>query len=140
MCSVNPTTWEIVRRGLANANIIVVLLSGDDEARLKKAMLKDTDGLGERELTVQPRQNVLLEMGMALGMAPGRTVLVRSEPLREISDISGINWVTMGDSAPARSDFADELRKALRHAGVSDPLADVPEMWDSESLGSFSIN
>lgn len=139
-CGTNPNTFDIVRKGLEMAQIIVVVLSGDDEARLRRDLLEAGDGDHERNPTPQPRQNVLLEAGMALGMDPDRTVMVRTAKLREISDFSGIHWVTMKGTAPARQDFANELTKALKAAGVSEPLKHAPPMWDEEALGKFSIS
>lgn len=136
-CAISPTTFEVVRKGLDMAHIIVVVLSGDDEARLNPKFLKSNDGENERDPKPQPRQNVLLEAGMALGMARDRTVMVRTTELREISDLSGINWVTMKGTSSARHDFANELTKALRASGVPEPLKHAPEMYDDEALGAF---
>lgn len=138
-CGTNPTTFDIVRKGLELAEITVVVLSGDDQARLRPDLLETNDGDHERNPTPQPRQNVLLEAGMALGMRPERTVMVRTTKLREISDFSGIHWVTMKGTPSARQDFAQELTKALKAADVSEPLKHAPKMWDEEALGKFSI-
>ncbi|WP_404464702.1 nucleotide-binding protein [Micrococcus antarcticus] len=138
MCGLNPMTWDIVRKGLEVAHIIVVVFSGDDLARLDPRYLKDEDGADDREETPQPRQNVTLEAGMALGLAPDRTVLVRTGRLREISDLAGFNWVTMNGSTEARAVFTVELKKALTAAGVKEPLKYAPPMWNEEALGPFS--
>lgn len=126
MCGLNPMTWDIVRKGLEVAHVIVVVFSGDDLARLDPRYLKDEDGADDREETSQPRQNVTLEAGMALGLAPDRTVLVRTRRLREISDLAGFNWVTMNGRAEDRVGFVGELKKALTAAGVKEPLKYAP--------------
>lgn len=139
-CALHATTMDIVRKGLEIAQIIVVILSGDDLAMLQTELQKDEDSEQERKPTPQPRQNVLLEAGMALGMARERTVLVRTNKLREISDLSGINWITMKGDEDAREDFTNALKKALRAAGVADPLSHAPKMWNTKALGAFSAS
>ncbi|MEC5193098.1 MULTISPECIES: nucleotide-binding protein [unclassified Arthrobacter] len=111
----SPTTMEIINAGMAKAQAIVVIFTPDDEAQLKSKYVKADDGLHEKQLTGQARQNVLLEAGMALGAAPGRTVLVRLGQIRMISDIEGINWIDLGDGWDART----RLRDALVNANVS---------------------
>lgn len=137
MCSISPTTWEIVQMGVAKADIIVVILSGDDQAQLRPDLAGGSDPVWELNPQLQPRQNVLLEAGMALGSAYDKTVLVRTERLREISDLSGFHWVTMDGTPAARKEFLGQLKKALNAAGFTDPLSDVPDMWDEEALGAF---
>ena len=138
MCKINPTTWEIVQKGVSTADIIVVVLSGDDQARLRPDLASSSDPTWELKPELQPRQNVLLEAGMALGSAYEKTVLVRTQRLREISDLSGFHWVTMDGTPAARNAFLGQLKKALHAAGFIDPLRDVPPMWDDEALGAFS--
>lgn len=139
-CELHATTMDIVRKGLEMAKVIVVVLSGDDLAMLQTTLQKDEDSEQERHPTPQPRQNVLLEAGMALGMAREQTVLVRTNKLREISDLNGINWITMKGTEDARLGFTNALKKALRAAGVADPLPHVPHMWNKNALGEFSAS
>lgn len=137
MCDLSPTTWEIVQMGISRADIIVVVLSGDDQACLRPDLASPSDPEWETVPNLQPRQNVLLEAGIALGSAYNKTVLVRTQRLREISDLSGFHWVTMNGTAEARNDFLGQLKKALKAAGFADPLRNVPHMWDNEALGEF---
>ncbi|WP_164971970.1 TIR domain-containing protein [Micrococcus luteus] len=137
MCNISPTTWEIVQKGVSTADIIIVVLSGDDQARLRPDLAGPSDPSWELSPELQPRQNVLLEAGMALGSAYEKTVLVRTQRLREISDLSGFHWVTMDGTPAARAAFLGQLKKALHAAGFADPLRDVPAMWDEEALGTF---
>lgn len=73
------------------AQAVVVLFTPDDKARLDPRLLQSYDGADEREFTGRARQNVLLEAGMALGIAQERTVMVRFGRPRRISDIEGVN-------------------------------------------------
>ncbi|MDY7001848.1 MAG: nucleotide-binding protein [Thermodesulfobacteriota bacterium] len=85
----SPYLGEIVEAGLSHTQATVVLLTGDDDVRLKKDFIKDDDPDHEKNLTPQPRPNVLLEAGMAFGKHPERTILVKLGTIREISDITG---------------------------------------------------
>lgn len=127
----SPTTMEIINAGMDKAQAIVVIFSPDDEARLKPAFVKPDDGPHETQMTGQARQNVILEAGMALGAAPGRTVLVRLGQTRSISDIEGINWIDLGDSW----DHRERLRGALVNANVTlEPNKDLT----SPDAGTFT--
>lgn len=107
-----PYTMDIVEAGMRMAQAIVVLFSPDDEAKLKDKFLKSGDGPHEREFTGQARQNVILEAGMAMAMAHDRTIFVRIGNIREISDISGINWIDLDDGWENRKRLCNELVSA----------------------------
>lgn len=109
-----PYTLDIIQTGMDMAQAIVVLFSPDDEARLKGQFLKPTDGSQERDITGQARQNVTLEAGMAMALAPDHTVFVRIGSPRDISDILGINWIDLDDSWESRK----RLVMALHNADV----------------------
>ena len=127
----SPTTMDIINAGMANAQAIVVLFTPDDQAKLKPGFIDDHDGAHEREVTGQARQNVILEAGMALGVAPERTILVRLGQTRSISDIEGVNWINLGDTW----DHRNRLRVALSHANVTiEPHVDLM----SPTAGAFS--
>ncbi len=58
----SPVIGEALTKAFAKPKATVVLLSGDDPARLGKSFLKPTDG---NELAPKARQNVVCEAGMA---------------------------------------------------------------------------
>lgn len=127
----SPTTMDIINAGMANAQAIVVLFTPDDHAKLKPGFIHEHDGAHERAVTGQARQNVILEAGMALGVAPDRTILVRLGQTRSISDIEGVNWIDLGDTW----DHRNRLRVALSHANVTiEPHVDLM----SPDAGIFS--
>lgn len=126
----SPTTMDVVEAGLSNAQAIIVLFTPDDEARLKNDYHKSDDGVHETHVTGQARQNVILEAGMALGMARQRTILVRRGKTRDISDIAGINWIDLTDSWEDRQILVD----ALKHAGVA---IKTDRNLNDPSIGSF---
>jgi predicted nucleotide-binding protein len=72
----NPYVGELVDDALAAAQAIVVLMTGDDEARLREQLRRASDDGYESEMTPQARANVLFEAGLALGRYPNQTILV----------------------------------------------------------------
>jgi predicted nucleotide-binding protein len=107
-----PYTLDIIEAGMNMAQAIVVLFSPDDEARLKPHFLKPGDGVQESEVTGQARQNVTLEAGMAMALAPDNTVFVRIGHPRDISDILGINWIDLDDTWASRKRLVSALDAA----------------------------
>lgn len=108
----NPYIGEVIDAGFQNARAIVVLLTPDDEAKLKDKFLQAGDHLFERKATGQPRQNVLFEAGMAFGKYNATTVLVRIGTLRPMSDVAGIHILHLADSATSRRQFVSKLKIA----------------------------
>ncbi|MDQ3956133.1 MAG: nucleotide-binding protein [Actinomycetota bacterium] len=105
----SPFVSNIVHQGLRDADAVVVLLSPDDVARLRKEFQKRTDPPYESRLTGQARPNVLFEAGVALGVKPRATVLVQVGDVRPFSDVSGMHVVHLHDGAEARQELAGRL-------------------------------
>lgn len=127
----NPFTWEIVDWALNNAGAIVVLMTSDDEARLKETLRGQSDTRFESELSGQPRQNVLFEAGVAYGRNPERTILVRVGSLRPISDLAGHHILQLDGTPSSRRALAD----ALSLAGCPVDLTGTDWM----TAGSFEV-
>jgi predicted nucleotide-binding protein len=104
-----PTIGEVVDRLFFGSQAAVVLLTGDDEARLRTALVRTTDSIYERELTPQARPNVLFEAGLAFARMPERTILVQIGTLRPFSDVAGRHAVFFDGSAEARNILAGRL-------------------------------
>lgn len=124
-----PTTYDIVKAGMASAAAIVVIFSPDELAQLDPRLA------GGKPTTVegQPRQNVLIEAGMAFATAPERTILVQAGQTRAISDIDGFNYVKLDGEFDSRQDFVNRLRKA----GAD--LRPGPNLLDTHA-GTFSYS
>lgn len=105
----SPYVGSIVHRGLRDADAVIVLLSPDDVARLKKQFQRRTDPDYESRLTGQPRANVLFEAGIALGVKPEVTILVQVGDVRPFSDVGGMHVVHLHDGAEARQELAGRL-------------------------------
>jgi predicted nucleotide-binding protein len=111
----SPFIGDALDHAFPQAKATIVLLSGDDLARLGKAFLQPHDNNDERELTPQARPNVLFEAGMAFGRSPQNVVLVSIGYVRPFSDIAGRHVLHMNDSVAARQDLAERLE----HAGCA---------------------
>jgi predicted nucleotide-binding protein len=106
----NPSIISIIQTGFDRAAGCVVLLTPDDEARLRSDLIRDEDPPWEADLVGQPRPNVLLEAGYALGWDIGRTLLVSAGHLRPVSDLSGMHVARLDNSPESRKAIAQRLR------------------------------
>jgi hypothetical protein len=124
-----PTTLDIVERGIESAQCVVVLLTGDDLAKLRPHF-------GEEEERLQPRPNVIFEAGWALATAgAARTLLVVLDSVNLMSDIQGLNYVKLDNTPASRRDFVSRLRTA-----GCEPEISGDEWLDPNSGGDFKIS
>jgi predicted nucleotide-binding protein len=115
----SPYIGEILDAAFQHAQAVIVLLTPDDEARLRTDLLKSEDQDYERHLTGQARPNVLFEAGMALVSHPDKTVLVQIGDMRPFSDVAGRLLVHMDGSMSKRQDIAQRLITAGCRAVLS---------------------
>ena len=108
----SPYIGEILQSAFEHAQAILVLLTGDDEARLREDFHKSSDPDIEKRLVPQARPNVLFEAGMAMGREPTRTIIVQIGNLREFSDISGIHVIRINKSPSWRKELVESLKNA----------------------------
>jgi predicted nucleotide-binding protein len=107
-----PYIGEVLDKAFRDASAVVVLLTPDDQARLKKSLAKESDPKWETTLTGQARPNVLFEAGMAFGRHEDSTILVQVGALRNFSDIGGRHVIRLHNGAEARQELADRLDTA----------------------------
>lgn len=108
----SPYVGEILEAAFREAAAVVVLLTPDDEARLRSIFAKAGDPAFERKLTGQARPNVLFEAGMAFGKDPNSTVLVQIGEVRPFSDLGGRHVVHLSNQPTSRQEFVTKLANA----------------------------
>ncbi|HXG60168.1 MAG TPA: nucleotide-binding protein [Planctomycetota bacterium] len=128
----SPYNLEVVTAGLAGAVAVVALWSGDDLARLRPDL--DVGGRSAEQEQRQPRPNVLLETGMALGMKRANVVIVRVGEIRSVSDVDGLNYVVIQDGDQKDTEGRKNLLDRLKAVGAA---VDIDGKSDWMSAGNF---
>jgi predicted nucleotide-binding protein len=108
----SPYIGDVLKTGFQHAQAFVVLMTPDDEARLREPLRNEHDESYEIDLTPQPRQNVIFEAGMAMAIDERRTILVSLGKVRLMSDIFGRHLVRLDDTPERRKDLAQRLETA----------------------------
>jgi predicted nucleotide-binding protein len=124
----SPHNLAAVRAAMDLAQAVVVILTAEDRAGLLPEFAAAPDS-PEVLLEGQPRQNVTLEAGMAMGIDPARTVLVQFGDIRGASDFDGLNAVRLTNDAQRRA----ALRRRLGEAGCA--IDDSGGDWLSADAG-----
>jgi len=126
-----PHITDIIDAGFRLAQAVVVLLTPDDEGRLREELWGKNESEDEKHFKFRPRQNVLFEAGMAMSSHRRRTILIELGKIHIPSDILGIFTVRLDDSKEKRED----LIRRLIMSECSVNLDGVE--W--ETAGDFSI-
>jgi predicted nucleotide-binding protein len=105
----NPYVNDAVTRVLEQAQAIVVLLSPDDEVKLKGQFVNNHERSTEGKLRGQARPNVLFETGIAIGTHHRKTVIVQVGDVKPFSDIGGMHILRLSNGSQARNAFANRL-------------------------------
>jgi predicted nucleotide-binding protein len=104
----SPHNLSAVRAAMDTAQAVLVLLTAEERAGLL-SQLADDDDENEIQLRGQPRQNVVLEAGMAMGIDQERTILVELGPIRQASDFAGLNTVRLTNDPTTRAGLRSRL-------------------------------
>jgi predicted nucleotide-binding protein len=110
--SAAPYIGDVLTAGLKRATAVVVLLTPDDDAMLRKQFWNRYDQAFEKKLTGQARPNVLFEAGMAFALFPKATILVEVGKSRPFSDVFGRHIVKLNNSEAKRKELASRLTTA----------------------------
>lgn len=108
----SPYTGHVVKTAIEQAGAVVVLLTADDLAKLDDPFLQSGDASDERNMTGQPRPNVILELGMALMADENKTIIVEFGKMRIITDILGRNSIRFADNPQSRQAILQRLESA----------------------------
>lgn len=107
-----PYLGDVIRHGLSQAQAAIVLLTPDDEVRLHPDLHQVDDSDSETIVNMQPRPNVLIELGMALAWCPNRTIVVEVGRLRPIADTAGLNTIRLDGSEESLGKLVERLKIA----------------------------
>jgi predicted nucleotide-binding protein len=109
-----PYLHDVVRTGIspAHAQAVVVLLTPDDVVSLHPGLHTPLEHDHEVATLLQPRPNVLLELGHALARFRRRTVVVEVGRLRPIADLAGLNVIRFDGSVEVLGKLASRLAAA----------------------------
>ncbi|MEU9730643.1 nucleotide-binding protein [Streptomyces sp. NPDC048002] len=107
-----PFLGEVIEKALSQAQAALVLLTPDDAAMLHPQLRGAQEPSYERQLTGQPRQNVLIELGMALMAYPERTIIVQVGQVRPAADLGGRNVIHFDGSETAVAKIVERLKGA----------------------------
>lgn len=121
-----PMLSEVVVNAPKLASAAVVVLTPDDEVLLHPELRKPREDAFELHPGLQPRPNVLLELGIVLGVYPRRTLILEFGELRPIADLGGRNAVRF-HHATALVDALKKIAGRLQEAGL--PIDDSGSDW-----------
>lgn len=120
----SPHAREVLEAAMRNVGAVVVLMSGDEEARLRQELCAEDERATEGLLGPQARPNVIFEAGLAFALFPSRTIVVQLGRLRPISDLAGVQYVPLDDSPESQRALVNRLNTAgcrIRSASNSVP-------------------
>lgn len=101
---------EIVGQLLQNAAVALVVFTPDERATLE-IQLQSADDSPESKTRLQPRPNVLLEFGLAVGVLQRNVVLLEFGKVGMPSDIHGIHPIRWKSYVETVQDLYDKFRK-----------------------------
>jgi predicted nucleotide-binding protein len=107
----SPHNLDAVRAAMDIAQAVVVVLTAEDVGGLIPALAQGDDD-DDVTLRGQPRQNVILEAGLAMGVDRARTILVEVGPIRRASDFDGLNTVRLTNAPATRQSLRGRLISA----------------------------
>lgn len=108
----SPYVGTILDTAFREAAAVVVLLTPDDDVKLRKRYHKAREPEYEKKLTGQARPNVLFEAGMAFGRNADSTVLVQLGDVKSFSDVGGRHVVHLSNDPSSRQELATKLANA----------------------------
>jgi hypothetical protein len=109
-----PTPYlnEVIEVALRVAQAIVIVMTPDNEARLRQGLWDEDTSKEEKEYKFYPRQNVVYEAGMAFGLARDRAIIVKPRDVILATDLEGLNYQSFNGDADSRNQLASRLEIA----------------------------
>jgi predicted nucleotide-binding protein len=118
-----PALLTVVETALEWSQAVVVLLTPDDVVRLHPSLHGEREASTETAPMLQPRPNVLIELGMALMRCQERTIILEVGDLRPVADLGGLNVIRFDGSEVS----IGKLIQRLKNAGC--PVDDSGGDW-----------
>lgn len=115
----SPHIGDVLKWAFENTWCVVILITGDDEARLRRALWGTKEKDAEKNLSPQARPNVVFEAGRALALHEKRTVLIQLGESKPFSDVAGRFIHRFEGSAEDRKGLREVLRSLECKVGES---------------------
>lgn len=110
--SATPDIPRTIETAFQSAQAIIILFTGDDLVKLRSDFHGVDEPSIEKELTPQPRPNVIFEAGRAFATHPNRTIVIELGKLKTFSDLSGLHVLRLDDTPEKRQSFISRLKAA----------------------------
>ena len=121
-----PFLGQVVADAPAQAQAAVVVLNPDDIVMLHPELRVTREDRFELHPALQPRPNVLIELGIVLAVYPENTIIVEFGQLRPIADLAGRNVIRFHEA----TSVAEAVRKiAGRLEAAGCPVDDRGADW-----------
>jgi predicted nucleotide-binding protein len=105
----NPYVNDAVTKIMEQAQAIVVMLSPDDEVKLRDQFVAKNERSTEGKLRGQARPNVIFETGIAIGAHHKKTVIVQVGDVKPFTDIGGMHILHLTGNDASRNQFSKRL-------------------------------
>jgi predicted nucleotide-binding protein len=108
--NVNPTIEEILDSIFSYAQVAIVILTPDDDVKLKKKYQQPNDSESDKNINNQARGSVLFEAGLLLGKHPERTILLQLGDIKTFSFFVDDYFLPFDGSPNSRIELATRLK------------------------------
>ncbi len=107
-----PHIEDVLKWAFEYTWCVIVLITGDDEARLREDFWDINEKNDEKEIRRQPRMNVVFEAGRALALNKRSTIFVQLGDCKGFSDIAGRIIHHFNGTSEERNKLKEVLRTA----------------------------
>jgi predicted nucleotide-binding protein len=121
----SPYVGKIVEHAMKEARGIIILLTPDEEVRLKSPLRVSTD---DKKRRFSARPNVIFEAGAALALYPERTIIIRMGNADIPSDLAGRHYVSLSNDVTQKTNVRSRL------ASVGYTMSDAKSDWLKSDL------
>lgn len=115
-CEGSPFLGRVIADAPSLAQAVVVLLSPDDMVMLHPGLRGLHEDRFELQPALQPRPNVMLELGMVLALYAQNTIIVEFGDLRPTADLAGRNVIRF-NAAVSLPEVLKKISGRLKTAG-----------------------